>query len=902
LRLIIDGEDREATPQPGQCLRTLLREMGRFGVKRGCDAGDCGACSVLLDGVPVHSCLMPAFRAEGRVVTTVAGLGTPAALHPTQKAFLDAQGYQCGFCTAGMIVTASALDQGQLASLPEAMKGNLCRCTGYRAISDAVAGVTNVVGENASAAVTGSDLGAPSGVAVVTGTARYTLDVAMPGLTHLKLLRSPHAHARVVAIDTAGALAVPGVLCVLTHEDSPPHHFSTARHQDWRDDPDDSVVLDSVMRFVGQRVAAVVAESVAAAEAGCAQLRVAYQVLPAVLTPQAALAPGAPAVHDGPPELMRERRIRDAAHNLVAELAGGVGDLAAGLAEAEVVHSAEYQSQRVQHAAMETNAAIAFVDADGILVMRTSTQVPYLVQTALADLLGRPRESIRVLCEQVGGGFGGKQEMLVEDILALATLRVGRPVQLELTRAEQFAATTCRHPMTVRVRLGARRDGTLTAFELDALSDTGAYGNHAIGVLFHGCGESVAVYRCPNKRVTGRVVYTNTPPSGAFRGYGLSQTIFAVESAMDELAGKLGIDPFELRHLNRIKPGDEMVSFGGSPEDVEYGSYGLDQCLDLVRDRLSACNEQPESADWRVGSGMAMAMIDTIPPRGHYATSKISVAAEGHYELTVGTADFGSGSSTVHLQIAAEALGSLPSRIRLAQSDTALGGYDSGAFGSTGTVVAGLATQRAAQALAASIRARAASVYGVEEGACVFHVCHIAIGTRLIPLHEFAGLAAEGTSDGSRRSIAFNVHGFRVAVHHPTGRIRILKSVHAADAGRVINPMQCRGQVEGGVAQALGAALFEELRLDASGAVSNAAFRSYHIPTMADVPPTEVLFADTYDLVGPAGAKSMSESPFNPVAAALANAVANATGVRFRRTPLAADTVWRALSQHSAEG
>ena len=210
MRLVIDGEDREATPQPGQCLRTLLRDMGRFGVKRGCDAGDCGACSVLLDGVPVHSCLMPAFRAEGRVVTTVAGLGNPAALHPTQKAFLDAQGYQCGFCTAGMIVTVSALDQGQLASLPEAMKGNLCRCTGYRAISDAVAGVTNVMTEHAVATVTGRDLGAPSGVAVVTGTARYTLDVAVPGLTHLKLLRSPHAHARLVAIDTTAALAVPG--------------------------------------------------------------------------------------------------------------------------------------------------------------------------------------------------------------------------------------------------------------------------------------------------------------------------------------------------------------------------------------------------------------------------------------------------------------------------------------------------------------------------------------------------------------------------------------------------------------------------------------------------------------------------------------------------------------------
>jgi putative selenate reductase molybdopterin-binding subunit len=885
MTLNVNGVIHEEAPRPGQCLRTFLRELGWFGVKKGCDAGDCGACTVLLDGAPVHSCVTPAFRAERREVTTIEGLAAPDGLHPMQQRFLAAQGFQCGFCTPGMVLTASSLNQAQLQDLATAMKGNLCRCTGYRAIADAIGGIEHVEPDGASF---GHSVPAPAGPAVVTGAARYTLDMAPPaGLLHLKLLRSPHAHARIVSIDTTAALTMAGVHTVLTPADTPARFFSTARHENPLDDPDDTRVLDDVVRFIGQRVAAVLADNEAAAEAGCRALQVVYELLPAVFDPEAAMQPGAPSLHGdkGP-----EARIADPNRNMVAELHVTSGDPEAGFAAANVVHSATYTVQRLQHAAMETHAAIGWLDEAACLNVRSSTQTPFLTRRALCDLFDLPLGRVRVYCERVGGGFGGKQEMLTEDIVALAVLRTGRPVRLEFTRQEQFIGAPSRHPMRMTVTLGATHDGVLTAMQLRVVSNAGAYGNHSVGVLFHGCGECHEVYRCANKQIDAFAVYTNTLPSGAFRGYGLSQTVFAVESAMDELARKLGLGPFELRRRNII--GADVELHG----DVEMGSYGLTQCLDLVEAALHRVRDvAPPDGSWKVGEGIALAMIHTIPPRGHFAQAAI-IPVAGGYELTVGTAEFGNGTTTVHAQIAAAVLNTTPTAIRVRQSDTALIGHDTGAFGSTGSVVAGKATERAAADLRDRLLDLAAARLAVDRAACRLVGGAVVAGGDSVDVAALPAVTGIGSSDGSPRSIAFNVHGFRVAVQPGTGEIRILHSVQAADAGRVINPMQCRGQVEGGAGQAIGAALYEDIRIDAGGRVENPVFRGYHIPAWADLPRTEVLFADTVDRLGPFGAKSMSESPFNPVAPALANAVANATGVQIRDLPLARDRVFRALA------
>jgi putative selenate reductase molybdopterin-binding subunit len=895
----VNGQDFTDRPAAGQCLRTFLRQLGWFGVKKGCDCGDCGACTVLLDGEPVHSCLVPAFRAEGREITTIEGLGKANALHPMQRAFLDAQAFQCGFCTAGIIVTAASLNQAQRQDLGWALKGNLCRCTGYRAIDDAIAGVRSI--EDAVGGIAcGHNVPAPAASDVVTGKAKFTLDIVMDGLLHMKLLRSPHAHACIRAIGKSEALKVPGVHAVYTYEDAPPVAFSTARHEDRSTDPDDTMVLDNVVRFIGQRVAAVVADSEAAAEEGCRRVAVDYEILPAVFDAEQAMAAGAPVIHDKD----AAARIPDPARNIAAQVHGDIGDVAAGFAAADFVHEGTYFTPRVQHAHLETHAAIAWLDPDGRLNVRSSTQVPFLTRKELARVFGLDPDKVRVFCERVGGGFGAKQEMFVEDIVALAALRLGRPVKLEFTREEQFTAASTRHPMHVNVKLGAKRDGTLTAMQLRVISNTGAYGNHAGAVLEHACGESVAVYRCANKKIDGYAVYTNTVPAGAFRGYGLPQTIFAIESAMDELARAIGMDPFDIRRRNMVRPSDPMVSTGAPQADVLYGSYGLDQCLDLVEAALKRDAGEPPSPDWLVGQGCALAMIDTTPPGGHFADAHITLEPDGNYSLTVGTAEFGNGTATVHQQIAATVLATAPANIRLLQSDTAHGGHDTGAFGSTGTVVAGRATELAARTLSERVLDFASSYFELPRDRCALADDAIICDGKRATLVELCAaatsagviLSGNGHTTGTPRSVAFNVQGFRVAVNRVSGAIRVLKSVQAADAGTVINPMQCRGQVEGGVAQALGAALYEEVVIDTEGRVVNPAFRNYHLPALVDVPRTEVLFADTRDTIGPFGAKPMSESPYNPVAAALANAVRDATGVRFTALPLKPDRVFAKLA------
>ncbi|MEW1639216.1 molybdopterin-dependent oxidoreductase [Streptomyces sp. NPDC093801] len=893
----VNGHAFDQEPEPGQCLRTFLRALGHFGVKKGCDAGDCGACTVWLDGSPVHSCITPAFRADGHEVTTIEGLGAPGDLHPVQRRFRDAPGFQCGFCTAGMIMTSAAFTEAQKADLPRALKGNLCRCTGYRAIEDAVNGVVGVETAKPGKAV-GTSVGAPAANDVVTGRAEFTMDTRMEGMLHLKVLHSPHAHARIVSIDKTAALAVPGVHRVYTWEDVPRRRFTTAIHTDHLVDPDDTFILDDTVRFAGQRVVAVLADTPGAAEEGCRRVVVAYEPLPAVFDPEEAMAEGAPQIHG-----THDPFVRDPVRNVLVELHTHIGDVDAGFAEADVVHEGTYSSPRVQHAHLETHGSIAWME-DGRLNVRTSSQSPSIAKVKLAYLFALRPDQLRVFCKRVGGGFGGKQEVISEDLAALAALDTGRPVCFEYTREEEFTTASPRHPMSLTIKLGARADGTLTAVQVRNVSNTGAYGNHGGETLYAG-GAAVMIYRCPNKRYDAYSVYTNTVPSGALRGYGMTQPAFAMESAMHELALALHMDPLELRRRNIVRPGDPLVALHDGPDDVAFTEDGLAKCIDLVDRAMARPPQAPDPGPgWLVGSGVASSMHETAPPTDHISEAWVTLGDDLVYEVAVGTTEFGEGTSTAHVQIAAGQLGTTPSRIRLVQSDTDRTGFDTGAFASAGLFVSGNAVLRASNAVRDRILEFAAAHTGVHPVLCSMDDDGVTCGDRRVTLAELVALArargirftAARRAYGSPRSVTSNTHGFRIAVHRVTGEIRILYSVQATDAGVVINPQQVRGQVEGAVAQGIGFALTENLLVGADGAVVNPNFRNYRIPAYADVPRTEVLLVDSADSVGPLRSKGMAECAINPVAPALANALHDATGVRYRALPLTPERIYSRLN------
>lgn len=909
MRFQVDGSPVEAEPRPGQCLRTLLRETGHTSVKKGCDAGDCGACAVLLDGEPVHSCLIPAPRVDGRTVTTAAGLAPGDALHPVQRALAEGFGFQCGFCTPGMSVTAASLAPDDLPDLDRRMKGSLCRCTGYRpireAITTAVLGPVRETGRAVDAAPTvGRSVVPEAAERIVQGREPFTFDLP-PGhpAEHALVLRvatSPHAHARILAIDTDAARAIPGVVAVYTHADVPAARYSTARHEHREDDPDDTRLLDDVVRHIGQRVAAVVAETAEAADAAVRALRVDYAPLPAVFDPDEARRPGAPLLH---PDRTPADRVDQAHRNVIAALHESHGDVAAALAASAVTVSGTWRTSRVSHAQLETHGSIGWLDEDGRLVLRSSTQVPFLARDEIARLFGLDRDRVRVHAARLGGGFGGKQEIFTEDLVALAVLRTGRPVAYEFTRADEFQRAAVRHPMRVAVELGADADGRLTAMRVDLLSDTGAYGNHSRGVMFHALAESTTIYRVKAKQLDAEVVYTNNVPSGAFRGYGLGQVVLGVESAMDMLAERLGIDPFELRRINAVREGDPLHPDADPyEEDLVWGSYGLDQCLDLAESALRRPGGEPAPEGWLVGEGMAAAMIATMAPFGHIAHTTATLRQDGTYLLRAGTAEFGNGTTTVLRQIAATDLAAPFDRIRLWHADTDAVAHDTGAFASAGITVAGKALHAACRALRRRIVERAAQLTGTAASEAVLTGTGVVTSARTVGFAELTAdgeLSADGSELGDRRSLAFNVHAVRVAVEPATGTVRILRSVQSADAGFVMNPAQCRGQIEGGAAQAIGAALYEEVMTDA-GRVTTPVFRLYRVPQFADVPETEVHFADTSDDLGPFGAKSMSESPYNPVAPALGNAIARALGIRPFEQPFSRDRVWR-LMRHNTE-
>jgi putative selenate reductase molybdopterin-binding subunit len=754
------------------------------------------------------------------------------------------------------------------------------------------------------------------GFKLVTGKTAFTDDIELPGMLIGKILGSPHAHARIKRIDTRRAKALPGVHAVLTWQDVPrvPH---TTAGQAWPEpSPYDTYLLDSKVRFVGDRVAAVAAETRAIAEEALRRIDVAYEVLPAVLDMEHAMDPGAPVIHDEP----GSTHILDAKRNLVGDIHKELGNVVEGFKQADLVFEREYRTPRQQHAMIEPHVVIAWLDADDRLVIRTSTQIPFHVRRQVAMILQIPVSRIHVIKPRIGGGFGGKQEMVIEDITAALALASRRPVKLEYTRHEEFFMARTRHPQILKLKMGVKRDGTMVAHHMRVLAATGAYGSHATTVQGNTGSKVLPLYRAPNLKFDCDIVYLNAPQAGAFRGYGCPQGFFAQESLVDEVAHELHMDPIAFRLKNAIRQGDvdelsAQLGEGkkGLPRNIR--SCGLPDCLAKGAAAISWKEKRAAprgTGRLRRGVGVACSMQGSGIAGVDFAGAFLKLNEDGSFNLQVGATDLGTGSDTVLAQIAAETLGVSLDKIVVYSSDTDFTPFDVGAYASSTTIISGGAVKKAAEKARDQVCCFAAKLLEAspEDLTCrenrVF-----APGGKSVTMSEVAMFAfykektqlMEGASHFNTDSPPpFCATFAEVEVDTETGQVRVEHLVTAVDLGVAINPMQAEGQAEGAVAQGLGYVLAEELVLDDRGRVANASFCDYKIFTAKDMPKLTTILVETEEPLGPYGAKSIAEVPINGVAPAVANAVFHATGIRFRRLPIRPDTVLAALREKAKAG
>jgi len=750
-------------------------------------------------------------------------------------------------------------------------------------------------------------------VKLATGRGAFVDDIALPGLLHARILHSPHAHARIVRIDASQARAMPGVACVLTHADVPRVPYTTAG-QGWPEpSPYDTVMLDAKVRFVGDRVAVVAAEDAELAQKACEAIKVEYEPLPAVFDPEKALAPGAPVIHDQPDAT----GIRDPSRNVAAQVEAEVGDVEAGFRQAERVFEQTYRVPYVQQASIEPHITITWLDEDNRLVVRTSTQVPFHVRRIIAPLLEIPIRRIRVIKPRIGGGFGGKQEVLIEDLCGMLTLRTGRPVRLEYTRDQELSAARTRHPQILTVKSGVR-EGRFTALQIRVIENTGAYGTHALTVMSVTGNRALSLYRCPNLRYDATAVYTNLAVAGAFRGYGCPQGFFALESHVDEVALALGEDPLEFRRRNHVHEGDEqpiaeVLGEGGVGHKQVIRSCGLPQAIQLGAKAIGWSEKRRAraiSGATRRGVGMAIVMQASGIPGVDMGAASIKMNEDASFNLLMGATDIGTGSDTMFCQVAAETLGVPMEKIIPYSSDTDLTPFDPGAYASSTTYISGRAVEKAARAVLRQIVEVGGRLLGQEPKDLVVHGGKVCASDGRFVTYEQVCLSSlyqkdqfqimAGASHMSYDSPPpFAAVFAEVEVDTDTGLVRVLRVVEAVDCGQVVNPQMAEGQVEGAALQSLGYALYERMPFDEAGRMEFRSFRDYTIASAIDAPELVTILVPTHEPTGPFGAKAIAEIPINGPAPAVANAVAHAVGVRIRELPLTPERVRRALQERT---
>jgi len=977
IEFTLNGQRVQWDVGPNETLMNALRRNALFSVKHGCETGECGACVVLIDDKPANTCITLAHRAAGREITTLEALATKAAeMHPLQQAFVETGAIQCGFCTPAQILCAKSLldsnpnpTEGEVR---EAIAGVLCRCTGYVKPVEAVMRAAAVMRGEAVTPISlddgteraipappdlfgprrdgGDDLpsgrigdgtldvqtratpivvtppelkqtatvGKPEpkvdGIKLALGKPAFADDIEMRGLLHGALMTSPHAHARIKHIDVSRARAIPGVHAVLTYQDVKRVVYASGGQSYPNPPPYDQVSLDSKVRHVGDRVAIVAAESPELCQKAIEAIEVEWEILPAVFDMEQAMQPGAPVIHDEPDAV----GIHDASRNVVCHIHAKIGDEDKAWQEADLIVEGEYRVHQVQQASIEPHIVVSYWDEDERLVIRTSTQVPFHVRRMIAPLIGLPVSRIRVIKPRIGGGFGGKQEMLIEDLCAHLTIATGRPVRFEYTREQEFTSARSRHPQILRYKSGVKKDGTLVGQKLYILGNTGAYGTHGLTVQTVSGMRGLSTYNAPYREFTCDVVYTNIPTPGAYRGYGAPQALFALEIHMEQIAQQLGMDVLEFKAKNWVKVGDPLPlaealgeARDGFPQSVV--TSGLAECIELGAKAIDWANKRGNPGDGPIkrGVGMAVCMHGTAIAGLDMGAASIKMNDDGSFNVLVGATDLGTGSDTVIAQIVGETLGVPLNKVIMYSSDTDFTPFDTGAYASSTTYISGGAALRAAEQVRAQIQKVAAKMLKVSDPEALWleNERVFAPGGASVTLEEVAlhSLHKEDQhqimSTASHMSLAspppFAGQFAEVEVDTRTGQVTVKKLVMAVDCGIAINPITASGQVEGGMTQALGYAHCEEMVYDEKGVPLATKFGEYRIYQADEMPETRVIFVETFEPTGPYGAKAVAEIPKDGVAPAIASAIHDATGVWIQQIPFTPERVWAALNKQA---
>jgi len=921
MELIVNGKRVEVEPQPGEMLAHLLREqLGLTGTKIGCEEAECGACTVLVDGEPVLSCTYPAARAAGKSVLTIEGLkGT----HPLQEEFIRHGAVQCGFCIPGQIMTAYALLQTNPnpseTEIRQALKDTLCRCAGYPSIIRAVQSaarrlrgetplppvVAPVISEQGALQpplqVIGTLQPRPDALEKVSGTAKFTDDLKFPGMLHARVKRAMVPHAILKRLDVEKARALPGVHAVLTAADIPGEKNHGLVIFDWPI----MVGIGERVRYVGDAVAIVAAETRQIATQALDLIEAEYQLLEVISDPVRARQPDAPQLHSN--------------GNLLKHIKVRKGDMEQGFAEAEVILEHTFYTAITDHAFMEPECSIARPTEDGRMEIYVGSQIPYADRNQVARALGWPDERVHVIGQLMGGGFGGKEDIAGQIHAALLAHATGRPVKLLFDRHESLLVHPKRHATQIRVKMGAKRDGRLTAVETELYGDTGAYASLGEKVLTRATTHSSGPYEVPHARADCYAMYTNNPPAGAFRGFGVTQSAFAIESMMDMLAHTLQIDPIELRRLNALRVGS-VTNTG----QVLRESVGLLDCIEIVAKELKQrAGDQPFVArsvegqpHMRRAWGFAVGYKNTGLGGGapDKAGAEVELYDDGSLEVRTSSAELGQGLVTVLRMIVAEEFALPPERVRVLVMDTDLTPDGGPTTASRQTFVSGNAARYAAQSLRQALAASLAEKFDVPPERIRFVEGLAQVNGHSLPLSEVAKIVRQegrapkafyeywapktqplGTGGDMHFAFSFAAQAAEVEVNTLTGEVRVLEVISAIDVGKVINPLGLQGQFEGGIMMGLGNALTEHFIVE-NGIVFTDRLARYRMPSIMHTPRITAYAVEHPVQAGPYGAKGVGEIVSIPTTPAITNAIYNAVGVRIDRLPVDQEVIVRELT------